>query len=170
MTAVLDTDITQIPLYLLVQRVLKQEHLTFHQITQFFSAIKDEKNPLTLRRELLSFVQTSKIQKNRRPLSQLKQKQDMELKNMALHALRSDFHPDVFKTKGAIFAYWLLHDISYPEERKGQCPFFERGLSFYSFACFLERAQKSVEMQHNAKEHNRLMRLIDRKIPRPRER
>lgn len=170
MTRLLDKDIAQIHLYLLVQRVLEQEHLTFEQITRFFSSVKDEKNPLTLRQELISFVKSSKIQKNVRPLSKVKQKQNTELKNLALHVLRADFHPDVFKTKESIFAYWLLHDISYPEERKGQCPFFDRGPSFYSFARFLERTQEYVEMQKNIKEHNRLMRLVDRKIPRPRER
>ena len=169
MITVSDTDILQIPLYVLVQRILNRENLTFSQIVQAFSAIKDEKDPLTLRKNLISFAVNPKMKK-RRLLSVAAQKRDLELKKMAQSVLRSDFHPDVFKTKASIYAYWLLHHLSYPEDRKGQCPFFERGPSFYSFAQFLEQVQESCEKQEAAKEHKRLMRLLDRKIPRPRER
>ena len=169
MTTVSDVDILQIPLYVLVQRILSRSDLTFGQITQAFSAIKDEKDPLTLREKLISFALNSKVKK-RRLIPVVAQKQDLELKKMALNVLHSDFHPDVFKTKASISFYWLLHHLSYPEKRKGQCPFFEKGPSFYSFAQFLEQVQKSYEKQEAAKEHERLMRLLDRKIPRPRER
>lgn len=170
MLTVSDTEISQIPLYTLVHRILKQERLTFAQITRAFSDVKDEQDPLLLRQKLISFAHDALADKQRRPLSKTAQKRDQELKKIALNALRADFHPDVFKTKESVFAYWLLHDISYPEERKGQCPFFDRGPSFYSFARFLEQAQNAYMAQEAKQEHNRLMRLLERKIPRPRER